>query len=188
MRYKHSSFGGEVSQVWLVEPGLNDVCPLVSICLANCRVCGLAEICKYRIIASDFQRPSSWMEFVSTLAQSRAVAPPARRERVSISWGWMPSVSGPIWFRLWRSMLRMSVDETWLVTEFWKNVHRGVDGGWLWRNKYRTLRMIAMQGHTRVSPLRLWDIVSPLTPFFWLGKHKATAVIVLRSARVLTRG
>jgi hypothetical protein len=34
-------------------------------------------------MASDFQRPRSWMESVSTLAHSRAMAPPAQRERAS---------------------------------------------------------------------------------------------------------
>ena len=32
-------------------------------------------------MASDFQRPSSWMILVSMRATSRAVAPPGRRER-----------------------------------------------------------------------------------------------------------
>lgn len=41
-------------------------------------------------MASDFQRPSSMMASLSMLAQSRAVAPPGRRERALMSFGSMP--------------------------------------------------------------------------------------------------
>ena len=41
-------------------------------------------------MASDFQRPRSWMASLSTPAQSRAVAPPGRRDLAESSLASMP--------------------------------------------------------------------------------------------------
>jgi hypothetical protein len=68
-------------------------------------------------MASDFQRPRSWIKFWSTLAQSSAVAPPACRERASSSSGLMPRFAGPSAARLRRRAALMSVGVTCLVTE-----------------------------------------------------------------------
>ena len=48
---------------------------------AKVAMAGTACVCKYRNIASDFQRPTSLIVSVSTRAHRRAVAPPGRRER-----------------------------------------------------------------------------------------------------------
>mmetsp|Transcript_18603 Transcript_18603/g.38900 ORF Transcript_18603/g.38900 Transcript_18603/m.38900 type:complete len:184 (-) Transcript_18603:2661-3212(-) len=46
---------------------------------------GQAVVCRYRIIASERQRPRSLILSVSTLLRRRAIAPPARIKRVEMS-------------------------------------------------------------------------------------------------------
>ena len=62
-------------------------------------------------MASDFQRPRSWMMLVSMRATRRAVAPPGRRERAESRLDVRPVVA---WMRLaaWRKALVMKVGRT----------------------------------------------------------------------------
>jgi len=46
-------------------------------------------------MASDRQRPSSWILSLSTSAHKRAMAPPARRLRASMSFVEKPRVASP---------------------------------------------------------------------------------------------
>ena len=61
-------------------------------------------------MASDFQRPSSWMILVSMRATSRAVAPPGRRERAERRLEVRPVVA---WMRPAACRERIG-DERWL--------------------------------------------------------------------------
>ena len=59
--------------------------PPDNIKLENVCICGYACKCKYRSIWSERQRPINLMMSGSTLAHSRAIAPPARRARAEMS-------------------------------------------------------------------------------------------------------
>ena len=61
-------------------------------------------------MASERQRPISWMTSASTLAQRRAMAPEERRERASTSAAVMP-YSGPCWAAALRR--RVVMERTW---------------------------------------------------------------------------
>jgi hypothetical protein len=90
--------------------------------------------------------------------------------------------------RPWREVPVTMLDVTWVGHESWKNRQRGVLGGCLCFSRGRIRRTIALQGHTHSSRLRLWDMVSPLTPFFWVAKHRETAVTVLSAAEEIRWG
>jgi hypothetical protein len=59
---------------------------------ANWRITGLAWTCKYRSISSERHLPMRRMMPVSTLAQSRAMAPAAHMDRAEMSFGRKPKV------------------------------------------------------------------------------------------------
>ena len=67
--------------------------PLSSMDCAKRELAFMACTWRYRSMASDFHRPRSWMDCLSILAQSRAVAPPGLRLRALMSSGGMPVVS-----------------------------------------------------------------------------------------------
>ena len=62
-------------------------------------------------MASDFQRPKSWMAFGSTRAQRRAVALPGRRERAKSNLAGMPVVFSSLAAE-WRKVVVMNLDLT----------------------------------------------------------------------------
>lgn len=90
MGWVSSGEGGvTVGTVW---EGRNEYFPLLNMVLASRFITGRQSWCKYRIMASECQRPSSMIVSVSVFPQSRAIAPPARRDRALISHGEMPVV------------------------------------------------------------------------------------------------
>jgi hypothetical protein len=72
------------------------------------------------------------------------------------------------------------------VLENWQS---GVDGGWLCFKRWRIrLQWPCMYGHTKVSPLRLWETTSPFSSFFWMEKNSESAVTAFRSVVVAAWG
>jgi hypothetical protein len=116
------------------------------------------------------------MALGSMLAHKRAIAPPTQREHASISCGWIPRVSGPMAANPCRRAVRTSLAVTWAWTEWWKKRRSGVSGGFRMFHRYLTRRTTARYGQTKGSPLRQWEMISPLTPFLWVVKRNATAL------------
>jgi hypothetical protein len=71
--------------------GMRVKCPWRSMAGARLATTGNAWTWRYRSISSDLHRPSRRILSVSTLAQSRAMAPDDRRERTEMSEEVMPN-------------------------------------------------------------------------------------------------
>ena len=147
---------------------------------ARSRIRGRAWACRYRNIASDFQRPTRRMVSASTLPQRSAMAPPARRLRALMSDAAKP-----------RPERALAEERRTAVRSLEERVDRRAPRGYVhsgveavppaWRMlMHRWAR--AWTGHAMEWPLRAWPMTSPRSRFFWLSKVRDACVARRKSA------